>query len=231
MSVTPTPRAVHAGDGARRWRWLTVAVEVAVAVSVVLLDLFLPTLVLLALWGVSSALRHEGPAHIGLLRPGRPARMVTQVLLLSVVWTVVVFAVVTPTVEQLTGQRRDVQQFAPLEGNLPLLALMLVLSWTLAAVGEEVGYRGYLMTRVQQLLARAGRGAPVLAAVVSSVTFGLAHSEQGLVGVVLTTLDGLLYAALRYRYATVWAGVLAHGAVNTMGMTAYFLAGPLSSPW
>jgi membrane protease YdiL (CAAX protease family) len=229
MSVAPASSTTRTGPGPQ-W-WLLAAVEVTLAVSVVLLDLLLPTVVLLGLWGVSSLVRREGPAQVGLRPPGRPGAMVAQVLGLSVAWTAVVYAVVTPAVEQLSDERRDVQPFAPLEDNLPLLGLMLVLSWTLAAVGEEVAYRGYLMTRVQQLLQRTGPAAPVAAAVVSSVTFGLAHSEQGVVGVVLTTLDGLLYAALRYRYATVWASVLAHGTINTIGMTAYYLAGPVPSPW
>jgi membrane protease YdiL (CAAX protease family) len=204
---------------------------VALAVSVVLLDLLLPTVVLLALWGLSSLVRREGPRQIGLRRPNRPGPMLVQVLGLSVAWTALVYAMVTPAVELMAGERRDVSQFAPIEGDLPLLGLMLVLSWTLAACGEEVAYRGYLLTRAQQLLTRAGAAAPILAAVLSSVTFGLAHREQGVVGVVLTTLDGLLFAALRHRYATVWASVVAHGTINSIGLTAYFVAGPLPSPW
>jgi membrane protease YdiL (CAAX protease family) len=229
MSVTPTspPTRTSRGPGS----WSLAALEVLVAVCVVLLDVLLPALVLLVLWGVSSLVRHEGPSAVGLRRPDRPGRMVAQVLVLSVGWTALVFTVVTPVVEQLAGERRDVSQFAALEGDLPLLVLMVALSWTLAAFCEELAFRGYLLTRSQQLLSPLGGAAPVLAVLLSSLAFGLVHTEQGIVGVVLTTVDALVFAALRFHYATVWASVVAHGTINTIGMTAYFLAGPVPSPW
>jgi membrane protease YdiL (CAAX protease family) len=45
--------------------------------------------------------------------------------------------------------------FAPLVGNARFLLLSLVVSWTLAAFGEELVYRGYLMNRAAEL---AGKG-------------------------------------------------------------------------
>jgi membrane protease YdiL (CAAX protease family) len=36
---------------------------------------------------------------------------------------------------------------------------------------------------------------------------------------------------LRMRYRTLWAPVLAHGFNNSIGLTAYFLAGPMYGLW
>ena len=71
----------------------------------------------------------------------------------------------------------------------------------------------------------------LLAAVASSGLFALIHTEQGLVGLVLTFVDALFYCALRLHFRSLWASVLAHGLLNTIGLTAYFLLGPFQTLW
>lgn len=66
---------------------------------------------------------------------------------------------------------------------------------------------------------------------VSSVLFGIAHSEQGLIGVLVVTLDGFYFSLLRLHYRTAWASVLAHGFNNTIGFIAFFLVGPIYGSW
>ena len=70
-----------------------------------------------------------------------------------------------------------------------------------------------------------------MAVALSSALFGLAHTEQGLVGILLATSDAIFFSALRYRYRTVWASVLAHGFLNSIGLVAYFVAGPFYGLW
>jgi hypothetical protein len=71
----------------------------------------------------------------------------------------------------------------------------------------------------------------VAAVLISSVLFGIAHSEQGLVGVVVVTLDALAFSVVRYRLKTLWASILAHGFNNTIGFVAFFFAGPIYGLW
>lgn len=213
----------------RVWTALTV-IEVCLATAAVVWDLWLPTLVLLALAGISLAVRRERPATLGFHRLAAPWRVLLVLAGVTILWTVLQVALLIPVLEHLTGQRQDVSQFAELEGNLPLLLVLLALSWTLAAVGEETAYRGYVLTRFLDLAGRGGAGVAV-AVVGSSVLFGLAHTEQGLIGVVLTFADAVLFSVLRLRFRTLWAPVLAHGLNNTLGLTAYFLVGPIYGLW
>ena len=111
-----------------------------------------------------------------------------------------------------------------------MLAALLALSWTLAALGEELAYRGYLFTRVTNVVGSGTTGV-VIAVLVSSLLFGLAHTEQGVVGVSLTFLDAVFFSVLRLRFASVWASVLAHGYNNTIGLVAFFLIGPVYALW
>jgi membrane protease YdiL (CAAX protease family) len=63
------------------------------------------------------------------------------------------------------------------------------------------------------------------------VLFGLAHTEQGVIGVVVTLLDALFRSFLRLRYRSLWAPVLAHGFSNTIGLITVFLIGPIYGLW
>jgi uncharacterized protein len=234
MTSRSTERLIRSGEETTaskvgQWR-LIAAVEVVLAATAVLLDIGIPTLVLLAMAVVSLIARRQGVGSIGLRRPAQPIRMAAGVFGVSLLWMALILAVIMPVVEHLTGQRRDVSQFAPLEGNLGLLLYMLLISWTLAAFGEEFAYRGYVQTRMRDALP-AGRTGLVVAVLLSSLLFGLAHTEQGIVGVILSAIDAVFFSILRYRYETLWAAILAHGFLNTIGMIAYFIAGPFYGLW
>ena len=111
-----------------------------------------------------------------------------------------------------------------------MLVAFLALTWTVAAVGEEIAYRGFVFTRVTEV---AGTGVlgTVSAVVLSSALFGFVHVEQGTIGVVVTFLDAILFSVLRLRYRTLWAAVLAHGFNNTIGLVALYLIGPVHGLW
>ena len=64
-----------------------------------------------------------------------------------------------------------------LTGNIKMTLLFIALSWTLAAFGEELFWRGYLMTRVADIFGRA-RAAWIVSLVIVSGVFGLAHGYR-----------------------------------------------------
>jgi membrane protease YdiL (CAAX protease family) len=206
-----------------------VGLEVVAASTAVLVDLVVPTFVLLAMAGASLLLRREGFGSLGFHRV--PAwHLVRVTLALAAAWSVFQLAVTMPIANHLSGEQQDLSAFRDLEGNVGLLLGLLVLSWTLAAVGEELAYRGYLQTRMRQLFG-SGRAGLIAAVLASSLLFGIAHSEQGAIGIVIVTLDAVFFSALRYRYRTLWASVLAHGFNNTIGFVAFFLVGPIHGLW
>lgn len=140
------------------------------------------------------------------------------------------FAVLIPVTNHLTGTRQDVSSFGGLHGNLRLLVTYLAASWVLAAFCEETAFRGYLLTRLTEVLGR-GRLHVAVAVLGSSLLFGLLHTEQGPVGVVAAALGGVVFSGLRYRSRTLWAPVLAHGFDDTLGFAWFFLFGPFYGLW
>jgi len=211
------------------WR-LVAAVEVAAAAVAVLVDWLIPSLVLVGLAALSLLVRRCGPSSLGFHRPADTWRLVGQMAVFAVGWTLFNVAVLIPVTNHLTGTRQDVSAFADLHGNLRLLAMYLAASWVLAAFCEEAAFRGYLLTRLTDVLGR-GRLQVAVAVLGSSVLFGLLHTEQGVVGVVVAALGGVVFSVLRYRCRTVWAPVLAHGFDDTLGFTWFFFFGPFYGLW
>lgn len=225
----------HPRRSGTRWTVLTV-VELALAVAAVLLDLLLPSLVILVIAALSLIVRHESLGTLGHDQPARtartaqPARQLAAVVGLAMGWTLVDVAVVMPVVEHVTGQDRDLSRFAPVEGDLVTLVTLLLLAWAVGAVGEELAFRGFVLTRCTDLLG-SGTAARAVAVLVSAVLFGLTQSEFGVAAVAVAVVDGIFYGVLRYRFGTLWAPIVAHGTVNTVGLLVFFVAGPLPALW
>jgi membrane protease YdiL (CAAX protease family) len=211
------------------WRVIA-ALEVVVAAAVVISDFFIATLIVLPLVVISLAIRRQGPSALGFRRTPRALRMIAIVFGLTLAWDLFQFGLTMPILNRITGERQDLSQFAGLQGNLGSLLIFLAVSWTLAAVGEEIVYRGYLPLRITDVFGANTVG--ILAAVVlSSVLFGLAHTEQGLIGIILTFLDALFFSFLRWRFKNLWAAVLGHGFNNTIGLVSFYLVGPMYGLW
>ena len=127
-----------------------------------------------------------------------------------------------PVLEHIIGKKADLSQFHDLRGNLRETALYILLVWIVAAFGEEMIYRGYLMNRVADLMNRT-RKAWIVSLIVVHVVFGLSHSYQGLTGVIDEGLMGVLLAALYLRTGRNLAvPIVAHGVQDTIDLILMF---------
>jgi membrane protease YdiL (CAAX protease family) len=131
--------------------------------------------------------------------------------------------VTQPALEDLTGETANLSDFRPLVGNVPLLLVALAANWTLAAFGEEMVYRGYLMDRVALL----GAGTPtawVVSLLAVSAVFGWGHVDQGLTGQLQAGIDGLLLGLLYLgNRRNLTLPIVAHGVSNTLAFLLIYL--------
>lgn len=127
-----------------------------------------------------------------------------------------------PLLMRWTGKAPDLDLFRALNGNVKWTALALFGAWTLAAFGEEMVFRGYLLNRIAGLV-RSPRWAWVIGLVVSSAVFGAAHLGQGITGQLENMLDGLLLGVIYLACGRSLAvPIVAHGITDTLDLLLMF---------
>lgn len=107
-----------------------------------------------------------------------------------------------------------------LVGNLPLL-LLTPLMW-LAVIGEELLFRGFIMNYLAKKLGGTTKSW-VLAIVISSLIFGLAHFWQGARGIVGASVLALIWGSAYYRCGrNLWPTIIAHSVGNTIAFISTY---------
>ena len=174
--------------------------------------------VLVLVGAVSCALRRQSLKAIGYRRP--PSWRNTAAVALAVAAALQVFSifVVDPLAIRFTGQTADLSDFQPVVGNMKLAAIYLLVIWSFAAFGEEFAYRGYLLRRTIDALGASTRGA-VAAVLLCGALFGVGHFYQGPVGMIDSTVSGLVFGTLYVKSGgNLWPSTLAHGLTDTLAL-------------
>jgi membrane protease YdiL (CAAX protease family) len=170
----------------------------------------------LVLW-----LRRSSWRELGLKKP----KSWLKTILLAIGGLISMYSVVIvtmPLVTRLTGQPIDRSQFDVLRGNVPALIFGLLIVWTLAAFGEELIFRGYLMNTIKHVFQHENFGW-IMACIVNSILFGFGHAYQGLSGVILLAIVGLLYALFYLGSGrNLWVPILMHGLYDTSAFLVIF---------
>jgi len=107
-------------------------------------------------------------------------------------------------------------------GNAKMALLALLLVWTFAALGEEIAYRGYLLTRAADVGKRSAL-AYWVGIVLVSILFGYGHYYKGASGMIDSGVAGLtLGTAYMQAGRNLWASIFAHGFIDTFGVIDAF---------
>jgi len=131
--------------------------------------------------------------------------------------------VTQPLLVKWLGKQPDLEVFRALQGNLKWTLIAVLGAWTLAAFGEEMVYRAYLMNRVADLLNRTRR-AWIISLIAVHVAFGLAHAYQGLTGIIDEGLSGLLLGVIYLRTGrNLSVPIIAHGVCDSIDFVLIFL--------
>jgi uncharacterized protein len=130
--------------------------------------------------------------------------------------------VTQPLLVKWLGREPDLETFQALHANLKWTLVAIAGAWTLAAFGEEMVYRGYLMNRVADLLHRT-RAAWIVSLMAVHIGFGLAHAYQGVTGAIDEGLMGLLLGLIYLRTGRNLAvPIIAHGVSDTIDFVLIF---------
>lgn len=139
---------------------------------------------------------------------------------LATVGAIAIFTVGAAALEAAGLPAADASFILDMVTESPLMfAIWLIGVAILAAgVGEELLWRGFLMDRLERLAGLRGRIWLVL--IIQAVLFGLPHAYQGVGGMILTALIGLLLGWVRImQRGNLWAVIIAHASVDVIMMS------------
>jgi membrane protease YdiL (CAAX protease family) len=197
-----------------------VAIVVADAAGLVPIS---QTIFLLPLIWIFLRLSREPWSTIGFSRPASFWQAIAIGAAAGVAMEALAVLVTTPWISGIFGREPDYSELKEVQGNLGLLLTFLALSWTLAACGEELCFRGFLMKRLAQLFGEGGT-AWVVSLVLSSALFGWGHTDQGVSGWIQEGLSGFLLGVLfLVSRRNLVVPIVAHGASNTVAFVLIFL--------
>ena len=179
-----------------------------------------PILVVLGL--LSSRLRNGGWSALGLKRPASWVRIVQIALAAAALRIVLGEFVIDPLTSHFWPPAVAPAGAESITGNLKVALLALLIVWTFAAFGEEIAYRGYLLTRAADL-GNGSTAAYWIGMVAVSVLFGYGHYYKGPAGVVDSGVAGLILgAAYLLSGRNLWSSILAHGFIDTYAVVVVY---------
>jgi len=178
--------------------------------------------VLLVLGLISLRVRDGGWGVIGLRRPVSWRRTVLFALAAAAIRILLGALVIDPLTAHFWPAAVGPSGFDQITAHTMVALRWLFFVWTFAAFGEEIGYRGYLVTRAADVGGRS-KIAYWVAVLAVSVLFGIGHYYKGPSGMVDSGMAGLILgAAYLISGRDLWVCILAHGFIDTFGVVALF---------
>lgn len=178
--------------------------------------------ILFVLGLLSIRLRDGGLAAMGFRRPASWLRVVLIALAAAALRIVAGEFVIEPLTRHFWPAITAPAGMNEIQGNLKVALWWLLIVWSFAAFGEEIAYRGYLLTRAADL-GRRSAAAWLVGVMIVSILFGYGHYYKGPAGVLDSGVAGLILGmAYLLSGRCLWTSILAHGLIDTFGVILVF---------
>ena len=208
-------------------RWLSLAELVVGSAIVIGHNIYhvipneVPILLVLGL--LSIRLRDDSWKAMGLAWPTSWRRTVLFALAAATLRLLLGALVIDPVTDHFWPAAVAPSGYSEIKGHAMVAFEWLLLIWTFAAFGEEIGYRGYLLTRAADVGGRS-QSAYWIAVLFVAVLFGYGHYYKGPSGILDSGMAGLILgAAYVLSGRNLWVCILAHGFIDTVGVVTAFL--------
>ncbi len=230
--MTVTVNSAHARNRCRELlqanRWI-VAAELVIMFVLCFARIFpfSVQLLLFVFTSVSLWLRGLTWRDVGLRRSKEWWKVALHAVLAALLIAIAVNLVAAPLVDRLISKSVNNLRFENIRGNLIALLGWLSVVWTIAAFGEEMIFRGYLMNRIADLVGRTRTGW-IISLLGSSLIFGLGHGYQGLAGIINTATIGLLLGTLYLvSKRNLWVNIVCHGVIDSISLITLYFSRPV----
>ena len=116
----------------------------------------------------------------------------------------------------------DLSDFASIRNNPVNYVIILLVSLLVGGFYEEIIFHGFIFTRLEKIF--KGKWATITAFMLTTITFGLYHFQQGVKGILLTAIAGAVYHVLILKFnRNLWYGVFVHAFFDFIGLTLIYL--------
>lgn len=209
-------------------RWITF-LEVVLGASIVIghnVFHIIPNEVpiLFALFWMSPRIR-DGKWNLqGLRRPNSWLKTLVMAIVAAVVLQVGSELLIQPLPSHFWRGHQHVSSVLKVSAHDWKFALRnLAIVWIFAGFGEELGYRGYLLSRAADL-GNGSNFAYFAAMLYVAVLFGFGHFYKGPAGVMDSTYSGLILGCVYLLSGrNLWTPILLHGLSDTIAVVAIFM--------
>jgi len=146
-------------------------------------------------------------------------REVAITIALYIVLELLMDFAIQPLASKLFNEPADYSAFDFVKGHSAAYFKYLLYMWLSAAIGEEVLFRGFMTLQLQKLFG----GRKLFIVLITAVLFSLPHLYQGISGLVMTFLFGLVFGFIYMRFKNIWINIIVHGLIDSLFLTlAYF---------
>jgi len=179
--------------------------------------------IVLSLLGLASIRLRDGSwSAMGFKRPPSWRRIVLIALAAAVLRILLGQFVIEPITGFFWPAPAAPELANEITGNAKIALLALLIVWTFAAFGEEIAYRGYLLTRAADVGNRSAT-AYWVGILLVSILFGYGHYYKGPSGIIDSGIAGLILGtAYMVAGRNLWASILTHGMIDTFGVIDAF---------
>ena len=179
-------------------------------------------IVLSVLGFISMRLRDGGWFAMGFKRPASWRRILLIALVAAILRILLGQFLIEPVTDLFWSKPSPPALANEITRNVKIAFVGLLLVWTFAAFGEEIVYRGYLLTRAADVGKRSEL-AYWIGIVLVSILFGCGHYYKGAAGVIDSGVAGvILGSAYMLAGRNLWASIFAHGFIDTFAVIDAF---------
>lgn len=184
------------------------------------LDIFFPGFTDSAIWGIPLALliiwfitwiKGLGWSDLGFKFPDSWLRTILVGILIAIVLQSAALLQI-----KLGGPSPDISSFDQIKNNPLALLGYLTIAWTTAGFGEEIIWRGFIMTQISRLFGGSKTGWTI-GLFSSAIIFGLVHAYQGVTGILMTGFTGIVFGLVFLNSKrNLWASIFAHAFTDSL---------------
>jgi membrane protease YdiL (CAAX protease family) len=191
-----------------------------IALSTFQLGIIIPLLIVLYI--ISMRTRQLKLIHIGFDSADIKLKLILLGIFIAVAYHLIFNYAIEPALDSWLPSS-NLKAFGNIKGNLRQLLILLLITWIIGAVLEELLFRGYLVNRLLDLFGNSLLS-KFIVVILASTAFGFVHFYQGLHGVISAIIFGIFQCTLYLvNKRKLLIPMIVHGTFDTISFIILYL--------